>query len=356
MTSSEPPRDERKSPLPQRVYRPRVAGMLMAGLCVAGAMFGIQSSPWAWAGVVFTALLWPHIAYRWSSRHLEPHRAEERNCLIDSALAGFWVAAMQFQVLPALLVLAMPTMDASAVGGPRLVGKSALVSALGIAAGALVWGWRFNPEPSLVAQLAAVPFLLCYPILFGSLMYRLVRKLDRQREALRELSERDALSGVYNRRYFERRIAQEFDNFRRHVTNVSLVMVDIDDFKSINDTHGHTTGDEVIRLVGRVLQEQARRADVVARFGGDEFAVLLPFTDTEESLEYVLRVQDAYRAAKSNDLRLASTAMSFGIATPAPTMENHEQWIAKADAALYRAKSRHIAPETALRSAPTPAA
>lgn len=340
MTPNPVPPTSAASNLPRRIYGPRVFGMLLAGVCVGGALVGIRTSLWIWNAVLFNALVWPHLAYRWACAQPDPQRADERNCLIESTLAGLWSAVMQFQLLPSMLVIAMPTMNAAGVGGARLLVRGLACSVAGCVVGGALVGWEFNAQPSLTAQVAAMPFLLLYPMLFGSIMYRMVRQLDRHRDALRLLSERDALSGVYNRRFFEERIEQEFDNFRRHGKHVALVMVDIDHFKAVNDVHGHTAGDEVIRKVGQVLLEQARRADVVARFGGDEFAVLLPFTDTDKALEFVQRVQGAFRALQADDHRLGDTGMSFGIALPHTDMDHHEHWVAKADAALYRVKSR----------------
>ena len=347
---------ERRHTLPRRIYVPRVVGMLLSVVCVGGALIGVQTSPWLWGLVLFNAIAWPHLAYRWARRQTDPNAAEERNCLIDSGMAGFWFATMHFQLLPGLILLAMPTMDAAGVGGRKLLLRSLLASTVGALVGGMLWGWQFNPQPSLTAQLAALPLLLLYPILFGSIMYQMLRQMDRQREALRNLSERDGLSGVYNRRFFEDRIAQEFDSFRRHNKVIALVMVDIDDLKIINDSHGHTVGDELIRKVGEVLLAQARRADVVARFGGDEFAVLLPFTDTHMALEFVQRVQKAFSQFAANDARLERSGMSFGISLPHADMDHHEHWIASADGALYRVKSRQRGSvEVAEEAASTPA-
>ncbi len=340
MTPTHTPPTERKFTLAKRIYGPRVVGMLLSAVCVGGALLGVQSSPWVWLVMLCNGIVWPHLAYRWASAQADPNAAEERHCLFDSAMAGFWFATMHFQVLPGLTLLAMPTMNAAGVGGRGLLLRSLLASAAGSVVGGWFWGWQFNPSPSLTAQLLCAPLMLLYPILFGSNMYQMLRHLDRQREALRYLSERDGLTGVYSRRFFEQRITQEFDSFQRHGKTVALVMVDIDDLKLINDSHGHTVGDELIRQVGKVLLEQARRADVVARFGGDEFVLLLPFTGSDEALEFVRRVQAAFALLAHDDARFARSGMSFGIALAQADMEHHEHWIAKADAALYRVKSR----------------
>jgi PleD family two-component response regulator len=92
----------------------------------------------------------------------------------------------------------------------------------------------------------------------------------------------DGLTGLYNHRHFYERLGQEVARSQRYGTSLSLLMIDLDDFKKYNDTHGHLAGDDVLQELGRILQEQVRKdVDIVARYGGEEFAVLLPNTDCE---------------------------------------------------------------------------
>ena len=141
MTPADPHPMERKFTLPKRVYGPRVVGMLLSVVCVGGALLGVQASPWIWGLVLFNALVWPHLAYRWANAQADPNAAEERNCLIDSGMAGFWFATMHFQLFPGLVLLAMPTMDAAGVGGPKLLLRSLLASTVGSVVGGWLWGW-----------------------------------------------------------------------------------------------------------------------------------------------------------------------------------------------------------------------
>jgi diguanylate cyclase (GGDEF)-like protein len=100
-------------------------------------------------------------------------------------------------------------------------------------------------------------------------------------EALRQEASTDALTGVLNRRHLDRRVAEAVRLARRHKRPLALLMVDLDDFKAVNDVHGHAVGDDVLREVGRRLRLAARRTDVVGRYGGEEFVVLLPETEPE---------------------------------------------------------------------------
>jgi diguanylate cyclase (GGDEF)-like protein len=126
----------------------------------------------------------------------------------------------------------------------------------------------------------------------------------------------------------------------RHGLTVALSVADIDQFKGINDKHGHSAGDSAIRMTGQVFSKEIRCADVVARIGRDEFVVLMPVTSTSEAFELTQRLQHAFSNAIADDHRLAGSTLSFGIAAPHPDMESHQEWMELADRALYKAKAR----------------
>jgi len=108
--------------------------------------------------------------------------------------------------------------------------------------------------------------------------------------SMSEHASRDWLTGLHNRRYFEETLADHIEAARRYDRELSLVLFDIDRFKQINDTHGHDAGDEVLRQFAGILKTTARKADIVCRFGGDEFAVILPETGKASAEQFVERV------------------------------------------------------------------
>jgi diguanylate cyclase (GGDEF)-like protein len=148
---------------------------------------------------------------------------------------------------------------------------------------------------------------------------------------LRELSATDGLTGIPNRRSFDERLGTEMALATRYGSTVSLVMADLDLFKQLNDQHGHTAGDAVLRAVAQQMDRQKRAGDLVARYGGEEFVAILPHTTATAAAAWADRVRRAIEAAQ-----IGITA-SFGVAQIAPGW-TAKQMIEGADAALYRAK------------------
>ena len=148
----------------------------------------------------------------------------------------------------------------------------------------------------------------------------------------------DPVSGLFNRRYFQERLEEELDRARRHNTTVALLMIDIDDFKGINDRFGHLAGDLVIRGVGDILKRSVRRFDLCTRFGGEEFAIVMPGSGPENSLPVAERICQRIEGFKPADAELAElhVTASIGMAV-APGLSGREL-IARADQALYKAK------------------
>jgi len=164
---------------------------------------------------------------------------------------------------------------------------------------------------------------------------------SRIHERTRRQAVTDELTGLANQRRFHEALARELERTRRFSGEMSLVMVDIDDFKRVNDEYGHQQGDNVLVEVAHALREQCREIDLVARIGGEEMALVLPQTDLTGATELAERVRRAIEhmpVPRLDDDGEVSVTASFGVAAVAESPANAQALIAAADRALYRAK------------------
>lgn len=151
-----------------------------------------------------------------------------------------------------------------------------------------------------------------------------------------EMAVTDSLTGLYVRRYFMVKFQEELLRAQRYEKNLTVIMADMDRFKTINDTHGHSTGDRVLRIVGKFLQQNIRDVDIIARFGGEEFVILLPEADKNEARTVSERLRGNLEHLKLDDLPPLS--ISIGIAAYPEDGNDIEELIIRADAAMYAAK------------------
>jgi diguanylate cyclase (GGDEF)-like protein len=199
----------------------------------------------------------------------------------------------------------------------------------------------------LYAALGSFGLLLLVGLLFGGPILRTLG--DFRRVASQATT--DSLTGLANRWTFDEELALEWRRAERVGDPLALILLDIDDFKAINDGHGHQAGDDVLRKVGEVLAASVRQIDLAARYGGEEFAVVVPETDLDGALDLAERLRKALESEEielQNGTRLSVTA-SFGAAVKGD-LPGGEKLVAAADKALYEAKragKNRVAPEPA---------
>lgn len=165
--------------------------------------------------------------------------------------------------------------------------------------------------------------------------------LKESNQQLKELSQTDALTSLANRRCLMEILAVEYERSQRNITPFSLLMIDLDHFKKINDTYGHQEGDVVLRSLSELMLSHLRQYDTAARFGGEEFSLVLPETDPVEAAGVAERMRKAIAGMSFTGAiaKLKITA-SIGVATvPKPQIQSVDEMLRAADDALYEAKS-----------------
>lgn len=201
---------------------------------------------------------------------------------------------------------------------------------------AAAYGWLLLSE--VPADIALARWLTTVSVMLaaGLLVQRMNQRMDGLIEALSVTARQDALTGLLNRRGFDERFGLELARSRRTREPISLLMVDLDHFKRLNDSRGHAAGDEALRRVAGMLEMSARDVDAVARIGGEEFAVLVPGSGGPLAWRIAERLREQL-ARESEDWSTPLTT-SIGVASAPPLEPEREALMEAADAALYRAK------------------
>lgn len=325
--------------MPRRVYPLRVLGMGLGGVVVAVVLWQRQASALSWLGMALPCFVWPHVAYQLSRRSADPYRAEIRNLLADSALAAALVPLMHFSLLPSVLLCTLTLVDKITTGIRGLWARSIPAMLVGAAASAVLTGVHWSPESSMPIILACLPVMALHTISVSMVSYRLIRKVSHQNLLLEELRRVDTLTGLYGRGHWQEQAEAALR--RHHAGNepACMLMMDIDSFKQINDQHGHSVGDEVIRAVAHVVRGNVRASDCAGRYGGDEFAILLAGMAVGDAVAVAERIRAQTEAIRLRDLPALRMTASIGVAAAHRGHGTLRTWMDAADAALYVAKN-----------------
>ncbi|MBV4481730.1 diguanylate cyclase [Pseudomonas khavaziana] len=326
-------------PLASRLYKSRLLGLTLGFICVAFGMYPLGPSVWVWAWMLINAFVWPHVAYQISLRAAHTLRSERRSLLFDSFCGGFWVGAMHFNPLPSVTTLSMMSMNNVAIGGPRFMLAGWLAQMLGLGTALLIFAPAFIAVTTQAQVYACLPILMLYPMALGWICYRQAVTLARHKRELLALSRTDSLSGLLNHGAWKDHLDIEFQRCRRGPAGAAIALIDIDHFKTINDTYGHVTGDIVLRQLSKVLRQNLRTTDLAGRYGGDEFCVILPDMPLNRATEVMEALRDRFNALAYAQDPALRVSLSIGLALYQPAHADAISWLNDADQALYDAKS-----------------
>ncbi|MBI5049007.1 MAG: diguanylate cyclase [Deltaproteobacteria bacterium] len=169
---------------------------------------------------------------------------------------------------------------------------------------------------------------------------RIFEEISKEKDMMKALAVTDRLTELYNHDFFYTRLDEEFNRAVRYETPISLIMMDLDDFKKINDSYGHRTGDQVLKEIADLIKKLVRKTDIVARYGGEEFAVILPHTNMKGAEEEAERIRTTILSHAYANLTKETMSMSIGVASfPCKSpITNSGDLVNFADTALYEAK------------------
>lgn len=342
-------------------YRNRSVSWLIGFFVLATHLAAQHVPAWVWAALVLQFLVCPHALYWWARRTPDSLRAEMNNIRLDALCFGAWTAALGFPLWIVMLLLVPTAMNLAVFRGAQGLCQAVALQVLGALGVVSLLGWRFAPDVSLPVALMSVATVAAYLVLFGLSAHGRSVKLHRTRNQLRdnavtlraqldeirllqarlkEDAEHDHLTGLYNRRYLSATLGRELARCHRESSPLSVMMIDIDHFKQINDQHGHLFGDQVLAKVALTLSTSLRAGDVACRYGGEEFLLLTPNMNSATALVRAEELRQKVQALEMTaNGQQVPVRVSIGVADAPRNRPNAQTVIAQADAALYQAKA-----------------
>lgn len=323
----------------RRIYGPRSLGCACSFVFIATVAYtGPGTSPWVCALMLLNGFVWPTMAYRLARASDDPYAVERRSLLLDGLFAGLWVGQMALNLLPSALLLAMVSMNAVAAGGWKLLRVSVALQASGVAASLCFTGWKLAPTTSYVQSLACLPMLLTYPLAVGGASYQLAVQLALHKKAFKLISTLDGMTSLLHHAAWMQRLRETFGQCREGHQVAILALLDIDDFKTVNDSHGHLVGDAIIARLANLLRAGLGSQAVPGRYGGDEFCVLLFDMTVSQAFDQLNDIRKRFAEWTEGTLPVADVSLSVGLVPYSRKYASERDWLQAADEALYRAK------------------
>jgi len=319
------------------IFPVRLVGFLSGALSLVPQL--LNGGHWvAWCYLIVCAIGWPLLAKYLAINHPKQHRAERKNLLGDAIVVGSWLPIAQFNPLTTTLFIAMGCMGAVGVGGLANLYRPLVMIAISAGVTSALIHPTLTSEVSSASVFAAIPLITFFPLMVGISTNELAKQLYRQHQRLVIISQTDDLSGLSTRRHWDSCANTLIEHYQRQRAEAAILLMDIDHFKSINDQYGHAVGDQVIIQVSNILRQSMRSTDVAGRYGGEEFALLLPNTNLQGAQHLAEQIlQQVGSTTIWGELELRCT-LSIGIAMLPATDADLQRWMRQADIAMYQAK------------------
>ena len=362
-------RSEQNRRVVGRRYRIRTLAFAIACLPIGLHIWPRAYGLGIWLLFVVQFLVYPHVLYWRSRKARDPRRCEAGNVIIDSLALGAWAAGLGFPLwISAGLFLAV-ILNHALTGGLQGILIGLMAFSGGALASTAVIAFHVSTDTDGLVTLSSIIAMAVYLSLIGvesfryanqmkqvrsaldrqnmtleeanAALHRQIAKIDDLQEKLREQANRDSLTGLFNRRYLEGTLEREQARCRREGAPLTMLMIDVDHFKMVNDDYGHQAGDEFLRVLGRLLLEHARTEDIVCRYGGEEFLLVLPKMPLDIALDRAAHLLTMFQelTVPYGEMRIRTT-VSIGVATTPDHADSAEALLKCADRALYQAKAR----------------
>ena len=348
-------------------YRVRVAIFALIALPIGLHLMPRAPGAAMWSLFVLQFMVYPHVMHWRTRKAMHPTRTELDNLIVDSLVFGAWAAGLGFPLWISVAMFLASLLSHTITRGIPGIVICPLAFASGALASTTVIAFHLSTDTDGLVTLASIIGLAVYLSLMGieffthirqlhdvqdtldsqkrileeanAALYDQIGKINDLQEKLHDQANRDSLTGLFNRRYLEGTLERELARCKREEAPLTLMLLDVDHFKQVNDTYGHQAGDEVLRVFGQLLQEHARAEDIVCRYGGEEFLLVLPKMPLAIARERAAQLLTLFRETtvtfREQQIRITT---SIGIATTPVHADSVEGVIRCADEALYQAK------------------
>lgn len=322
--------------LAKMIYLLKVFGLGL-GFFFVDDFFTHYDAPYTvwWLGVIY-AFVWPHISYQRARLNADPVLAENHNLLFDTFIIGVICAACHLNPLLSAVMFTMFTLNNMATGGPKTWLIGVALFPIGAAIGYQIFSFQADLSVTIEQVYSLVPIIVLYPTVIGLATYKVTMAINKRREEFKALSRFDGLTYLYGKTYWQERLKQEFTRSLRRKDPATLLIIDVDYFKAVNDKYGHHEGDKCLVRLASSMKEHVREVDICGRIGGDEFAVILPNCSSANGVIIANRIREEFKK-RMIAVELPGT-LSIGVAMLEHKLDNASIWYQQADKALYQAK------------------